>query len=113
MMLASRKRWAARSGTLTKKIWGQHKFDIVKRANYAKFSQNKGLRRKLFQTGNKALVEVSPFDVVWGIGLDEGAARETAPEFWPGQNLLGKIVTEVRDALREEFPDEATEVTIE
>jgi len=88
-------------------VWDEHKYAIVKRSNLAKFSQNKGLRRKLFQTGKKMLVEASPVDVIWGIGLDEREAAMIAPEFWPGQNLLGKIMTEVRDQLMQEFPDEA------
>ncbi|MDX8350157.1 NADAR family protein [Cognatiyoonia sp. IB215446] len=93
--------------------WDLHKVDIVKRANHAKFSQNKGLRRKLFQTGNKVLVEASPMDTIWGIGLDEVKAREIAPEYWPGQNLLGNVLMEVRQELRSEFPDEATHVAAE
>ena len=33
-------------------VWAQHRVEIVKQANRAKFGQNKGLRRKLIQTGN-------------------------------------------------------------
>ncbi|MEM7744428.1 MAG: NADAR family protein [Pseudomonadota bacterium] len=87
-------------------IWDQHKQGIVLRVNRAKFGQNKGLRRKLFQTGEKMLVEASPLDTIWGIGLDAENARLTPPDLWPGQNLLGKILTRVREELRAEFPDE-------
>ncbi|MEM8538428.1 MAG: NADAR family protein [Pseudomonadota bacterium] len=87
-------------------VWDQHKCDIVRRINLAKFTQNKRLRRKLFQTGSKTLVEASPMDVVWGIGLDERAATATQPTLWPGQNLLGKILTEVRDQRAQEFCEE-------
>lgn len=92
--------------------WDAHREDIVLRANRAKFGQNKGLRRKLFQTGYKLLVEASPLDTIWGIGLDEANARITPPEQWPGQNLLGKIVTQVREELRAEYPDEAAFVEL-
>lgn len=94
-------------------VWDKHKVDIVRRANLAKFRQNKGLRRKLFQTGDRLLVEASPHDAIWGIGLDAEAARQTPPEAWPGQNLLGKVLTEVREALKAEFPEEAASVETE
>ncbi len=90
--------------------WDAQKVDIVHRINMAKFRQNKGLRRKLFQTGTRLLVEASPVDTIWGIGLDATAARETPPDLWPGQNLLGRIVTQVRDTLAADFPDEAAAV---
>ncbi|MEM6661417.1 MAG: NADAR family protein [Pseudomonadota bacterium] len=90
--------------------WDRHKEDIVLHANRAKFGQNKGLRRKLFQTGDRLLVEASPLDTIWGIGLDEAKARETPEDLWPGQNLLGKILTQVREELRAEHPDEAAAV---
>jgi ribA/ribD-fused uncharacterized protein len=89
--------------------WDEHKIDIVHRVNLAKFGQNKGLRRKLFQTGEKTLVETSPHDLIWGIGLDESRALETPVNQWPGQNLLGQVLTDVRDQLREVFPEELTQ----
>lgn len=88
--------------------WDQNKLDIVRVVNLAKFRQNKGLRRKLFQTGNKILVEASPHDLIWGIGLDERKALVMPPDHWPGQNLLGQILTDVKEQLRGEFPDELT-----
>lgn len=42
-------------------------------------------------------MEASPYDTIWGIGLDEEDAREIPIPEWKGQNLLGKILTEVRD----------------
>ena len=87
-------------------LWDSEKYPIVRNINLAKFRQNKGLRRKLFQTGAKILVEASPMDTIWGIGLDAEAAQQTEPENWPGQNLLGRALMEVRDQLRLEFPTE-------
>ena len=86
--------------------WDAHKSEIVRRINLAKFRQNKGLRRKLFQTGTKLLVEASPVDAIWGIGLDAATAAVTPAEEWPGQNLLGQALTKVKAELRLEFPDE-------
>lgn len=88
-------------------VWDQNKTRIVTEISLSKFGQNKGLRRKLFQTHPKALAEASPMDVIWGIGLDADAARETPKDLWPGQNLLGQILTEVRGKLAAGFPEEA------
>ena len=89
--------------------WSRARYDIVVRINLAKFSQNKGLRRKLFQTGQLQLVEASPTDTVWGIGLDAETARNTPEHLWPGQNLLGRALMDVRTKLRALFPDETTD----
>lgn len=87
--------------------WDAHKRQIVTEVSHAKYLQNKGLRRKLFQTAPKKLVEASPFDVIWGIGLDAADAQNTTEEYWPGQNLLGQILTQVREELARDFPEEA------
>lgn len=89
-------------------IWDGAKTVLVTRINLAKFGQNKGLRRKLFQTGTAPLAEASPLDTIWGIGLDAAAAASTPPEEWPGLNLLGRILTGVRETLAQEHPAEAT-----
>lgn len=91
-------------------VWDDNKVEIVRRINLCKFGQNKGLRRKLFQTGNSALVEASPLDLIWGIGLDAETAAATPSTEWPGRNLLGQVLTDVREALRADFPDEAEAV---
>ncbi len=88
-------------------VWDANKIEIVTEVNMAKYDQNKGLRRKLFQTGSAQLVEASPLDTIWGIGLDATQAAATSPDDWPGQNLLGKILTKVRDTLRAHYPKEA------
>jgi ribA/ribD-fused uncharacterized protein len=82
------------------KVWDQHKFDIVVRGNALKFAQNAAMRDYLLKTGNLVLVEASPVDPVWGIGLaadDKGACD---PRAWKGENLLGFALMEVRDQLR-------------
>ena len=77
--------------------WNQHKFDIVTNGNRLKFGQNPTLMERLLQTGSKILVEASPYDKVWGIGLSKEDAVKTPANKWPGQNLLGKALMVVRE----------------
>lgn len=87
--------------------WDTEKEDLVFAINLKKFDQNKGLRRKLFQTIPDDLAEASPLDTIWGIGLDSTQAAATHPDLWPGQNLLGLILTKVRHTLIQRYPAEA------
>lgn len=91
-------------------VWDDNKYMIVHRITVEKFRQNKGLRRKLFQTGSRMLVEASPVDTIWGIGIAASVANVTPEADWPGQNLLGKILTSVRDEMTAMFPDEAARI---
>lgn len=82
------------------KIWDLCKFEIVKKGNQLKFSQNESLKSFILQTGNKIIVEASPVDPVWGIGLAEDNPLAKHPATWKGQNLLGFALMEVRDELK-------------
>lgn len=77
-------------------IWLQHRFGIVVRGNRAKFDQHPALRNFLLGTGIQVLVEASPVDAVWGIGLagDDPRAQDAAS--WLGLNLLGFALMAVR-----------------
>ena len=90
--------------------WEKHREGIVYDGNYAKFTQNRRLLGLLLDTGDTVLVEASPNDCVWGIGLlaDHPDARN--PENWRGLNLLGKIVTALRHDLRDDLRVRATPV---
>ena len=70
--------------------------------NYFQFSQNPDLQSNLFETYPKTLVEASPVDHIWGIGLSAYDNEARTKETWKGLNLLGKILTEVRDELLKE-----------
>ncbi len=63
------------------------------------FSQNPHLRRILLATSSTTLVEASPYDKLWGIGLDADHHDATNPSLWRGSNWLGRILCEVRDNL--------------
>lgn len=79
--------------------WDAHKYTFVKEGNLLKFGQNPPMKHFLLRTGSTVLVEASPYDAVWGIGLDANAPGIEDPATWQGQNLLGFALMEVRDAL--------------
>ncbi|SEI16690.1 NADAR family protein [Pseudomonas fuscovaginae UPB0736] len=79
--------------------WLQHRYSIVVRANQAKFSQNPELETFLRETGSRILVEASPVDNIWGIGLAQDDPRANDPNSWQGLNLLGFALMQVRDEL--------------
>ncbi len=88
--------------------WEAARWDIVVRGNLAKFGQNAELGAFLANTGDRVLVEASPVDRIWGIGLAEDDARAQDPERWRGLNLLGFALMEVRGRLRDpEAPEKA------
>ena len=80
--------------------WNIHSVKAVLRANLAKFGQNAHLGRLLLNTGNKILVEASPFDKIWGAGCGSYADEAQAPASWRGKNLLGHVLMQVRKTLR-------------
>jgi ribA/ribD-fused uncharacterized protein len=80
--------------------WEAARFGIVVRGNEAKFGQHPALRAFLLGTGARVLVEASPVDAIWGIGLAQNDARATNPAAWRGLNLLGFALMEVRARLR-------------
>lgn len=82
------------------KVWDANKKEIVKTGNRAKFEQNPDLKAILIETGDAILAEASPRDKIWGIGIGEKAAAAKDPSEWPGENLLGKILMELRDEFR-------------
>ncbi|MGG4607207.1 NADAR family protein [Providencia sp. Me31A] len=80
-------------------IWDANRFAIVVAANMAKFSQNEVLKQFLLSTNERVLVEASPVDKIWGIGLAEDAENIENPLTWKGLNLLGFALMEVRTQL--------------
>ncbi|SDQ31327.1 hypothetical protein SAMN04489764_0163 [Thermostaphylospora chromogena] len=81
--------------------WEAARFDIVVEGNLAKFGQHPELREYLIGTGDRVLVEASPVDRIWGIGLTADDERAHDPARWRGLNLLGFALMQVRRTLRE------------
>lgn len=81
-------------------VWDAHKYNIVVQGNLHKFSQNNELKSFLLNTGERVLVEASPVDTIWGIGLAADYDAVHNPLLWKGENLLGFALMEVRDQLR-------------
>jgi len=81
------------------KVWERHRFEVVVRGNDAKFAQNAPLGEYLRQTGDSVLVEASPTDAVWGMGLAADDPRAKEPASWRGLNLLGFALMDVRARL--------------
>jgi len=77
-------------------VWNQHRERIVYDHTVSKFTQNPHLCQALLDTQGRRLVEASPNDSIWGIGLSEAAAKRMPSDQWPGLNLLGNILTRVR-----------------
>jgi ribA/ribD-fused uncharacterized protein len=80
--------------------WDDVKYGVVLNGNFYKFSQNENMLKLLISTGDKILVEASPLDKIWGVGLSEDNKIIENPSYWKGKNLLGFALMEVRDELK-------------
>ena len=79
--------------------WQKHRMEIVITGNLHKFMDNEELKVFLLATRNKILVEASPYDTVWGIGMKEDDPDCRNPRLWKGENLLGFALMDVREKL--------------
>lgn len=79
--------------------WNEAKFEVVVQGNIHKFAQDKTLHDYLLSTGDRVIVEASPVDPVWGIGLAQDSPKAMHPGTWKGENLLGFALMEARDFL--------------
>jgi ribA/ribD-fused uncharacterized protein len=77
--------------------WEAKRESIVYDGNFHKFSQNPKLKKLLLETAPSVMVEASPFDKIWGIGLEEFHPDAMVESKWKGLNLLGYILTDLRD----------------
>lgn len=80
-------------------VWTQRRAEVVAQGNVLKFGQHPALRAFLLATAPQVLVEASPVDRIWGIGLSAQDPDATQPHRWRGLNLLGFALMEARAAL--------------
>lgn len=78
-------------------IWDTNARTIVYEGNKAKYTQNPELLTILLKSAPLILVEASPYDKVWGIGLMEGDPKTFDETQWQGKNWLGEVLTKLRD----------------
>jgi ribA/ribD-fused uncharacterized protein len=81
-------------------VWREARWDIVVQGNLAKFGQHDDLRTFLLNTVDRVLVEASPFDRIWGIGMAAKGPSVEDPSQWKGLNLLGFALMEARARLK-------------
>ena len=82
-----------------KEVWDKHARQIVYEGCYYKFTQNKGAYNYLMETKGHYLVEASPTDTVWGVGLGRDEEEIEDPKNWKGTNWLGQVLTQLREDL--------------
>ncbi|XP_064635250.1 uncharacterized protein LOC135492621 isoform X2 [Lineus longissimus] len=99
------KKYGRKVQNFIKDVWNQKSLEVVKEASMAKFSQDALLSQALRDTEGTVLVECSPRDRLWGIGLGKNNPKAHVKKNWRGKNLLGYVLTEVRDALLKKDTD--------
>lgn len=82
-------------------IWAEHRYEAMLDAVFNKFGQNPELKEELLASGDKILVEASPYDRIWGIGLAPNDPRVFDESQWRGLNLLGKVLMDVRQIFKD------------
>ena len=80
--------------------WSEISFQVMRDVNLEKYRQHKDSLKFLKESGDKIIVEASPFDKIWGIGLHYDEEDVLDESKWKGQNLLGKVLMEVRETLK-------------
>ena len=82
--------------------WGNECLDIVTAIEIAKFSSDPVLTKILLETDDKEIVEASPYDIIWGVGLAEDDPRILFKKSWKGKNYLGICLMNAREHLKEQ-----------
>lgn len=80
--------------------WNTLRYDAMLQACLCKFRQNQDMKNDLLATGDRILVEASPYDKIWGIGMAADHPDIEDESKWKGTNLLGKVLMDVRKQLQ-------------
>lgn len=83
--------------------WDEVSYDFMLKGCMLKFEAGEKIRQKLFETEDRILVEASPIDNIWGVGLHEDDDRILDESNWTGENRLGKVLMDVRSKLKEKY----------
>lgn len=87
-------------------LWREKRMQIVVQGSVAKFSQHEDLKQFLLTTGDRVIVEASPRDRIWGIGMGASNPHAENPRHWRGGNLLGFALMQAREILHAEQENE-------
>lgn len=98
---AVQKSWGRRVKNFDQDEWEKIARKVVFDANYAKFTQHDNLKQQLLNSGDKVIVEASPTDCIWGVGLRATDSKILDPKNWRGTNWLGEAIMKVRNVLRD------------
>ena len=82
-----------------KKSWNAVAEEIMFKAMYEKFTQNKALKDFLLKTQGTVLAEANPGDLYWGTGMSLQNPDIHSPNNWTGKNTAGKALSRVRDSI--------------
>jgi ribA/ribD-fused uncharacterized protein len=82
-------------------VWGEKSVQVMRTGVKAKFMQHPELLKKLMDTGVRPLAEADPRSKFWGIGTSSDTSKAKKPDLWPGKNMMGKILMELRTELKE------------
>jgi ribA/ribD-fused uncharacterized protein len=81
--------------------WDTKKDEIMRKGVKAKIAQHPDIKTKLLETGTRPIGEANARDKYWGIGTSTDTAKAKDPAKWPGKNVLGKILMELRTEFKE------------
>lgn len=96
---AQAKKLGSRVKNFDPKIWDNHRELVMKEALRSKFNSNTRLKRLLELTEDAELIEVSPYDKFWGVGVDRNKMIELIKQnkTYPGKNVLGNMLMSLRE----------------
>jgi ribA/ribD-fused uncharacterized protein len=81
-------------------LWEQECDNVMKKALFCKFTQNRFPRDILLQTGMKCLAEANGKDLYWGTGAALNHPNALNMNRWKGKNQLGALLMELRQNLK-------------
>lgn len=97
------KAWGRKVKSYDDATWCAQREDITYTGLLEKYKQNQMLCNLLMETGEREIVEASPRDRIWGIGMGENNVNVEDKTMWKGRNILGSILMRVRNQIKQEI----------